>query len=283
MTATNGYPLDRLGEWGEQQEFKVDAERTIAYAKATNDPIAAHLDGTYAPPVFAVVPITAMMADATLAVVPDDLMMRLLHGEHDFRFHRPIEPGEVLTVRAKPVGITGKKSGVIVTTLAETRDHRGELVNAQYFVGFFRGGEFDGTVGQPSPEHTFPETLRAHRPDFTAAQRFDDDQTYRYAEPAGDPMPIHLDDEFARAMGLSGIIIHGLCTIAFVSHALLTAVSPDDPTRLKRLAVRLSKPALPAETITTSVWRQTDHYAFETAGDEKPGKHVITDGRAEFL
>lgn len=282
MSTPDGFNLDRLDRWGEEQEFKVEAEQTIAYAKATNDPIAAHLDGTYAPPVFAVVPVTAMMADATLAVVPDDLMMRLLHGEHDFRIHRPIEPGELLTVRAKPIGITGKQSGAVVTTLVETRSDRGDLVNEQYFVGFFRGGQFDGTVGDFSPEHGFPELLRTRQPDFTAVQQFDEDQTFRYAEPAGDPMPIHLDDDFAKAMGLPGIIIHGLCTIAFTSHALLTNISPDDPTRLKRLAVRLSKPALPKETITTSVWRHDEHYAFETAGDEKPGKYVITDGRAEF-
>ena len=117
MAANEGFHLDRLDQWAGEQEFKVERLQTIAYAKATNDPIAAHLDGTYAPPVFAVVPVTAIMADATMSVVPDDLMLRILHGEHDFRFHRPIVPGEVLTVRAKPIGIEGKESGVVVTTL----------------------------------------------------------------------------------------------------------------------------------------------------------------------
>ncbi len=118
MATNEGFNLDRLDVWGEEQEFKVERERTIAYALATNDPIAAHLDGTYAPPVFAIVPVTIMMADATMGVVPDELMLRILHGEHDFRFHRPIVPGDVLTVRAKPIGIEGKSSGVVVTTLA---------------------------------------------------------------------------------------------------------------------------------------------------------------------
>ena len=40
-------------------------------------------------------------------------------------------------------------------------------------------------------------------------QRIDDDQTYRYSEASGDPMPIHLDEEFAKQMGLPGIIAHG--------------------------------------------------------------------------
>ncbi|EUA68997.1 metal-binding domain of MaoC dehydratase family protein [Mycobacterium xenopi 4042] len=80
------------------------------------------------------------MGEATMSVVPGNLMTKVLHGEHDFRLYRPIEPGEVLTVRAKPIGISGKDSGVVVTTLAETRGYRGDLVNEQYFVGFFRGG-----------------------------------------------------------------------------------------------------------------------------------------------
>ncbi|TSD95988.1 dehydratase [Skermania sp. ID1734] len=287
VAENEGFNLDRLDVWGEEQKFEVDRDRTIAYAEATNDPIAQHLDGTYAPPVFAVVPAMVMMADATMSVVPDELMLRILHGEHDFRLYRPIVPGETLTVRAKPVGIEGKSSGVVVTTLLETRDSQGELVNEQYFIGFFRGGKFDGSLGVTSPEHGFDEALRDRAPDYTVAQTFDADQTFRYSEPAGDPMPIHLDDEFAKAMGLPGIIIHGLCTIAFTSHALINQFGEGDPTKLKRLAVRLTKPARPSETITTTVWRRDDVdgrqvYAYETAGDESPGKFVITDGLAEF-
>jgi acyl dehydratase len=279
----NGFNLDHLDTWGEEQEFKVDPDQCVAYAKATNDPIKAHIDGVYAPPVFAVVPVTVMMADATMSVVPDELMLRILHGEHDFRFRRPIEPGEALTVRAKPIGIEGKASGVIVTTLIETRDAKRDLVNEQYFIGFFRGGTFDGTAGVKSPEHAFREPLRARKPDFTVTARFDEDQTFRYSSASGDPMPIHLDDDFARQMGLPGIIIHGLCTIAFTSHALLSRISPDDPARLKRLAVRMSKPAFPGETISTSVWQAPDGtYRFETASDEEPDKFVITDGLAQF-
>ncbi|GAA3188511.1 hypothetical protein GCM10020255_086290 [Rhodococcus baikonurensis] len=134
-----------------------------------------------------------------------------------------------------------------------------------------------------SPEHTFDAALRDTEPTFTAVQTFDENQTFRYSPAAEDPMPIHLDDDFAKAMGLPGIIIHGLCTIAFTSHALISEISPQDPTRLKRLAVRMSKPALPKETITSNIWKTSEGtYVFETAGDEKPGKFVITDGLAEF-
>lgn len=285
MSDEQGFGFDKIGMWGEEVSFAVERERTIAYAAATNDPITQHLDGVYAPPVFAVVPVTQIMADRTVSTVPDHLMLRILHGEHDFRFHRPIEPGETLTSRANVIGIRGKSSGVTVTTLVESRSDRGDLVNEQYFVGFFRGGELDGGTGEDSPEHVFDETLRAREPDARVRHKFDADQTFRYAEAAGDPMPIHLDDEFAQQMGLPGIIVHGLCTMAFTSHAVIGHAAAEDPARLRRLAVRFSAVAQPKHTITTDIWRKgtqngRDVYAFETAHDE--GAVVIKDGLAEF-
>lgn len=286
MSDGDGFNLDQIGEWSDEQEYLVDPARTIAYALATNDPIAVHLDGTLAPPVFAVVPATQVMAEQTMAVVPDDLMLRILHGEHDFRFHRPIVPGETLVVRAKAVGVAGKSSGVTVTTLLESRSkERGDLVNEQYFIGFFRGGVFDGRVGEAAPEHTFDESLRMRAPEAIVETKFDADQTFRYAEPAGDPMPIHLDDDFARQMGLPGIIMHGLCTNAMLAHVLIQHAAPDRPERLKRLAVRFSKPGIPGDTMATTISRATDRadravYAFESINSD--GDYLIRDGLAEF-
>ena len=286
MIEHGAFHLDRLGSWGDEIEFRAAQERMVAYAEATNDPLREHLEGRYAPPVFAVVPAMSVMADTTMGVVPDELMLRILHGEHDFRFHRPILPGEMLRVRAKPVGVEGKSSGVVVTTKIETRGERDDdLVNEQYFVGFFRGGHIDGLHGEPAPDHSVDQATFDAPPEFTVSQRFDDDQTFRYAEPAGDPMPIHLDDDFARQMGLPGIIIHGLCTIAFASHALISRISLDEPARLTRLAVRMSSPCRPGENISTSAWKtggDPGRYAFTTARTDEPGVFALTDGLAEF-
>jgi acyl dehydratase len=275
------FDTDGIGRWSDKITFPVEVERSIAYAMATNDPITAHLDGTLAPPVFAVVPTLSDVAKTTMSAVPDELMMRILHGEQDFRFHRAIVPGETLTVRSKVVGIHGKSSGVVVTSIAETRDAKEELVNEQYFSGFFRGGDWPHEAGSPAPQHTFDQTLRGRAADLVVEQKFDADQTFRYAEPAGDPMPIHLDEEFAKNMGLPGIIMHGLCTMAFTSHALLSHVAPNNPERLKRLAVRFAAPGRPGQVMTTSVWHAGDGvYKFESVNNE--GQVLIKDGLAEI-
>ena len=43
--------------------------------------------------------------------------------------------------------------------------------------------------------------------------------TYRYAGASGDFNPIHIDEEFAQAVGLPGRILHGLWTMAQVARA----------------------------------------------------------------
>jgi len=274
-----------LGQWSDEITFGVDAERAIAYAKATNDPIPQHLDGTLASPVFAVEPALQDLAGTTMAAVPDELMLRILHGEQDFRFRRAIVPGETLKVRSKVVGIHGKSSGVVVTTIGETRDEHDELVNEQYFIGFFKGGNWPHEAGTPSPEHAFDESLRERPADFLVEQKFDADQTFRYAEPAGDPMPIHTDEEIAKSMGLPGIIMHGFCTLAFASHALLSQVAPENPERMKRLAARFATPGRPGQVMTSSFWNtgkslSRDVYKFESVNNE--GQVLIKDGLAEI-
>ena len=110
------------------------------------------------------------------------------------------------------------------------------------------------------------------------------DQTYRYAEASGDNMPIHLDAEIAKSVGLPGIIIHGLCTMAFTSWAAIQEVCGGDPSRLKRLAVRFSRPVLPGQAITTTFWAAGEAdgnqvFGFETRNGD--GEVVIKDGLAE--
>src|SRR3989442_15773704 len=41
------------------------------------------------------------------------------------------------------------------------------------------------------------------------------EQIRAYAEASGDRNPIHLDEVFARSVGLPGVIAHGLLTMAF--------------------------------------------------------------------
>ncbi|SDD08103.1 MaoC/PaaZ C-terminal domain-containing protein [Actinokineospora iranica] len=271
-----------IGQWTDPDTFEVTAERIAAYAEATNDPIARHRSGEVAPPVFAVVPVFGSLAPAALSVAPVELLAKLVHGEQDFHFHRPIRPGDVLVSRARPVGVAGKPNGTAVVVRTETRTDAGELVNEQWMTAFFRKVDAGVTVGERAPGHAFPDALREQAPVAEVTAHVDDDQTFRYAPASGDPMPIHLDDELAKMVGLPGIIAHGLCTMAFTSWAVLTELADGRVERLARLAVRFAKPVLPGQDITTRIWADGPEFAYETTVDSQAeaGAVVVKDGRA---
>jgi acyl dehydratase len=279
------FKAEAIGTPGEPVTFDVERERIAAYAAATNDGIAAHAAGDLAPPVFSIVPAFQSAAMASMTVIPPELIPMILHGEQDFHYHRPIEPGMKLTTISTPIGMRQRSSGVTVVIRAESRDQAGELVTEQYVTSFVRAAQGADDIGEEAPPHAFDEGLRDRRPAAEVAQTYDADQTYRYAEASGDPMQIHLDEGFAKAAGMPGIIIHGLCTMAFTSMAAIESFCSDDPTRLKRLAVRFSKVAFPGQTITTRIWDSGERegravYSYETQSDS--GDVVIKDGWAEI-
>jgi len=74
--------------------------------------------------------------------------------------------------------------------------------------------------------------------------------TVRYAGASGDFNPIHVDDEFARSVGLPGRILHGLWTMAQVARAQTEAAG--GPDRLKRLSVQFRGMGVPEQEVVVS-------------------------------
>jgi len=75
-------------------------------------------------------------------------------------------------------------------------------------------------------------------------------QIRAYAEASGDRNPIHLDDAFARSVGLPGVIAHGMLTMAFANQMLTDWLG--DSGRLARLEGRFGGMVLPGDQVTCS-------------------------------
>jgi acyl dehydratase len=275
-------PLDKLGTVFEERTAVVDGERAKAYAAATNDDNPAYTAGKFAPPVFGVVPTWDAMGQAA-TIIPTEAIMMVVHGEQDMHFHQPLVPGLDITSRAEAYSIRVVKTGTRYTIkVVSTAASSGEPVLEQYVTMFVRGMT-DGESGGPDkPDHTFPREARS-APVGEHTVHVDDDQTFRYRDASGDTMPIHVDDAFAKSVGLPGIIAHGLCTMAMSSQAIVRLAADGDPSRVRRLAVRFAGNVFPGEDVTTTVYDAgaTDGrrvYAFETTSR---GDRVITHGRAE--
>ncbi|MHB8384544.1 MAG: MaoC/PaaZ C-terminal domain-containing protein, partial [Candidatus Binataceae bacterium] len=181
--------------------------------------------------------------------------------------------------RAKIISIETRPTGETMTVELSAENQTGETMQRIVFGVFIRGGGRRAAVAQAR----IAEVERGE-PLFSVAQKIDLDQTVRYAAASGDHNPIHVDENIARMAGLPGIIVHGLCTMAFTSKAAIDRLCGGDPRRLKRLAVRFSRPVRPGETITTKVWRDGERdghaaFAFETFNPS--GHAVIKGGIAE--
>ncbi len=106
--------------------------------------------------------------------------------------------------------------------------------------------------------------------------------TVRYAGASGDFNPIHIDEEFAKQVGLPGRILHGLYTMAQVARAQTEAAG--GPEKLKRLAVQFRGMGLPEHEITVSgtVREVRDGVAVVDTVAEQDGKQIIRNAEAEL-
>jgi acyl dehydratase len=106
--------------------------------------------------------------------------------------------------------------------------------------------------------------------------------TVRYAGASGDFNPIHIDDDFARQVGLPGKILHGLWTMAQVARAQTEAAG--GPHALKRLSVTFRGMGLPEReiTVTGTVDSVSDGVAVVHAVAEQEGRAIIRNAEAEL-
>jgi len=106
--------------------------------------------------------------------------------------------------------------------------------------------------------------------------------TVRYAGASGDFNPIHIDEDFAKQVGLPGRILHGLYTMAQVARAQTEAGG--GPESLKRLAVQFRGMGLPEQEITVSgtVREVRDGVAVVDTVAEQGGKQIIRNAEAEL-
>jgi acyl dehydratase len=271
-----------------QKTHRVTREEAVAYARATNDSNPRY--GEVAPPMFAVFLEMPPLMDAVkdpVVIGDPKRFLRLLHGEHDLRWHGPIVPGRTYTTTCSVQSMEEKSSGEVITLRLETKDE-GKLVVETTSTMFIRAEKTAEKTGdkpaeaKPAAEAKKAEPARTLA--FAADERVAADQSLRYADASGDHNPIHKDPEVAKKAGLPGIILHGLCSMAFCQKAVIDALGGGDPSKLRRLKVRFAKPVLMGQTLQISGWRgdapaiPAGLVAFEAKVD---GAVVIKDGLAE--
>jgi acyl dehydratase len=105
--------------------------------------------------------------------------------------------------------------------------------------------------------------------------------TVRYAGASGDFNPIHIDEAFAKQVGLPGRILHGLWTMAQVARAQTDAAG--GPDKLRSLSVQFRGMGVLGEEITVSgtVREVNDNVAVIDSEAEQAGNRIIRNAVAE--
>jgi acyl dehydratase len=207
----------------------------------------------------------------------------LVHGEQSIELHGEIPTKGTILITTTVAGMYDKGSAGLVVLESESRHaDSGELAFTNRSTLFIRGaGGFGGPRSPEGDEESAlaAEPLPAREPDevLTYTTRGDQALLYRLS---GDRNPLHSDPVFAKRAGFDRPILHGLCTYGFTGRALLHAVCGSDPGRFGAMRSRFSKPTMPGDTLTVSVWdigeRATGAYRFRT--ETQRGETVIDAG-----
>ena len=279
-------PRIRIGECVGPYHGRIDADAAYAYARATLDPNPVYEEGGAVPPPYTVSLVLPAYVEAQrLGVEPGaiDGAHGGVHGEHSLVVRRPLAPGAPVSWEVCTSGAAKTKAGVLVTHHIVVSDDEGPAVEHDWST-LYLGGTIPESIGEPLVDHTFPESARDHvvgTHTFSLAR----DQPFLYGGASGDRSPMHVDDEFARAMGFPSKFMQGLATFAMCCGAVVKLGADGDPDRVRRLACRFAAPAYPGDDVVVTVYDAGptegggQAFAFEA---ESNGATVIRHGRADI-
>ncbi len=256
-----------IGKKYPSEPFQVTAHESIYYALAYNEDNDAYFDnrrdgGIIAPPMYATrfagTPVGTLLFDEETGMN----VAMMVHYTQEFEWLKAVRPGDTISNDAEITHIEARENGGILGFQVISKNQDDEEVVRSRFEFFDRSAGVPGAGRPPREKAEVSDIL------WTQEMQVRNGQTYIYAEPSGDHNLIHVDNDFAVKVGLPGIILQGLCTMAFTHKAAVDNLcGPErDPLRLKKLRVQFARPVLPGQTLTFQ------GYAI---GDEKDGTYGI--------
>ena len=244
---------------------------TRSRSRFTGESIAAYAevvgaaDSATAPALYAAIPPRVAVEPVLFALASQAARERVVHLAHELVVHRPLVAGATVVTRATTTALQPRSNGTLGVIRIVTETGSGELVNEQSISLYFRGVAVDAPAGDPVPQRTEPNF-----PAESATTRIlvAEDLPDRYAAASGDHFEIHTSDAFARAVGLRGRIVHGMCTLALAVRETLVLTGADDRD-VRRIAAEFAAPLYPGDDLTTSVGQsEAQRWSFQAHSGE---------------
>ena len=224
---------------------------------------------------FCVVYSARAMAPAILDPELGINLALMVHGSQEFEWGEPVVAGDTITTQVTVADLYEKDGKEFYVWESESKNQDG-ATDSQGNLDEHR----EGRLMAETKTKLKPET-GAELPALSVTP--DKYVPHRYAGASGDFNPIHIDPEFAKAVGLPGNILHGLYTMAQVARAA-TAAGAGDPRSLKRLSVQFRGMGQPEKEInvTGSVKSAADGRVVVDVVAEQDGNQIIRNAEAEL-
>lgn len=245
-------------------------------------------------------------------------LAKLVHGEQEFIFHKPISIGDTIKTKGKIENIFQKGPHDFVVMKTSSYNQVGEHVLDSLWTFVIRGGnDSDFSLKEklamkvlsflpanPKEKAAQEEARLALenssgiRIDLGAAKQdlhyyekiTEADAIYRvfidkympqvYAGASGDFNIIHLDNDFGRSVGLGGYILHGMATMALGANY---ATNDLEASAIKRYKVRFSAPVKPCDVLNYQGRWSDDKKTFNFKAKNQAGKEVLNSAELEIF
>ncbi|MBW2441786.1 MAG: MaoC family dehydratase N-terminal domain-containing protein [Deltaproteobacteria bacterium] len=265
---------------------------TMNYAAAIHDDNPHYFDderreGIIAPPMFAVAatwPIIENLPEfIETDAFPQEVLLTLVHYTEHIRFHRPLVPGQSLSIQGRVAAIMPHRAGTQIVICFEALDQHNQPVFTEYNGGMLRGVQsIDGAKGTRAlpavPDREPGAGLRWEQRIW-----IDPLLPFVYDGCANIVFPIHTSRKFAHRVGLPGIILQGTATLALAVRELINREGGGNPLKLKELYCRFTGMVLPGSEIKIRAYFSKDpdpagNFYFDVINQE--GKKAISHGYA---
>lgn len=270
----------------------------------------------FAPPTFPVVFMHEILAQI---LFDDELKLnlaKLVHGEQEFIYHKPINLGDIISSNASIEKIFSKGPHDFVVVKSISLNHLKEKVCESSWTFVVRGGndsDFSlqeklmmklASIFVPSPKDIQLQKkayeLLAHRAgyhinhgaakqDLVYYEHTGNDSLMQvyidkympqvYAGASGDFNVIHLDENFGKNSGLGGYILHGMATMAMGANFACNSL---DPKAIKRFVARFSGMVKPKDTLTYKGHFDQDSKSFKFNAVNQKNQEVLSSGLIEL-
>jgi acyl dehydratase len=245
---------------------EVTWRETMNYAAAVGDDNPWYFDderdgGIVAPPLFSVAvtwPILERIWEFldTDRFPPEVLLTQVHHTEH-LIFHRPLRPGNRLTIQGKIAAVLPHRVGTQVVIVFEALDPKGQRVFTEHTGALLRGVSCTGGGQGQEALPAIPSGPEEERPLWETTLPIDPLRPFLYDGCTNIFFPIHTSKRFARQVGLPGIILQGTATLALAAREILNREAGQDPGRLQAFSGRFSGMVLPGTSIRVSLVGKT--------------------------